>query len=203
MTADVTITTAGIKDALRVLNSVDKRARRAITTEYKELVNPLVKDAQTLVPQKAPLSGMNRSWTPEGSSYQVLPFDGNSKVSRPPKVPARWQQTASGRRQMGKWLQWQAGIKAYVSGKRPITSGSYTRNLAAFGVRWQGPAAVLFDTSGQSKTPQGARMVAALTARYGSPSRVMWRAYEQADQQVQHEIEKLMKRVMQQASQAM
>jgi hypothetical protein len=104
---------------------------------------------------------------------------------------------------MGKWLAWQKGMNAYVSGKKPITVGSYTRNLAAFGVKWQGPAAVLFDTSGQSRTLQGARMVAALTARYGAPSRVMWRAWKTAGPDVQDEVQQLINRIMHQASEAL
>ena len=202
MTVNTTITSVGVKDALRVINSIDKKARRAITTEYKEIVQPLLDDGRRLVPGKAPLSGFERSWTPNGSQYQVLPYTG-SKMSRPPRVPGSWQQSKQGRRQMGKWLAWQKGMNAYVSGKKPITVGSYTRNLAAFGVKWQGPAAVLFDTSGQSRTLQGARMVAALTARYGAPSRVMWRAWKTAGPDVQDEVQQLINRIMHQASEAL
>jgi hypothetical protein len=201
MTAETTITTAGIKDALRVLNSIDKKARRAITTEYREIVQPVVAQAQNFVPTKPPLSGMARSWTPEGSNYEVLPYSKSPK-QRPPKLTygANQMQAKEGRRQYGNWLQWNAGIRAYVSGKRPQSIGGYTRNLAAFGIKWQGPAAVLFDTSGQGATPQGQQMVAALTARYGKPSRVMWRAYERADREMQNKIEQLMKKIMREAN---
>jgi hypothetical protein len=201
MTADITITTAGIKDALRVLNSIDKKARRAITTEYKEIVQPVVAQAQNFVPNKPPLSGMGRSWTPDGSNYEVLPYSKSPK-QRPPQLTfgANQMQSRGGRREVANWLQWQAGIRAYVSGKRPQTMGGYTRNLAAFGIKWQGPAAVLFDTSGQGSTPQGQQMIRALNARYGKPSRVMWRAYERADRDLQNQVEQLMRKIMRQAS---
>jgi hypothetical protein len=107
-----------------------------------------------------------------------------------------------GRRQMVNWMKWQADQKAYVSGKKPRTVGDYTRNLAAFGVRWQGPTAILFDTSGQAKTPQGQRMISALSRRYGKASRVMWRAYQRADGEVQRELEQLVKKIMNDASDA-
>ena len=198
MPVEANITTAGIKDALRVLNDIDKRARRQITQDYKVIVQPLVEDAQRLVPKEAPLSGMDRNWAPAGRGA-VLPFGAGG--GRAPRVPRNWQQTAQGRRQMGKWLQWQAGIKGYVSGKRPVSVGGYTRNLAAFGVKWQGPAAVLFDTSGQSSTPQGAIMVAQLTRRFGSPSRVMWRAYQSSSMDIQDELNQLIREIMRRASQ--
>jgi hypothetical protein len=40
----------------------------------------------------------------------------------------------------------------------------------------------------------------ALTARYGSSSRVMWEAYEQRQNDVMSEMEQLVKRVMDEAN---
>ena len=185
----------GVKDALRELNDIDKKLRRQITRDYQEIVKPVVSQAKSYVPDVAPLSGFNRVWTPAGASGSVLPF-GSGGASRAPKIPRQWQQSPHGRRQMGKWLQWKYGIRGYISGKKPRTYNGYTKNLATFGIRWQGPAAVLFDTSANPNTPQGARMVAALNSRYGQPSRVMWRAYESADDKVQRELRNLVNRVM-------
>jgi hypothetical protein len=39
-------------------------------------------------------------------------------------------------------------------------------------------------------------MVAALNAKYGKPSRVMWRAYERQDEKVQREMRKLVNDIM-------
>ena len=196
MPVNNTIEVAGVKDALRELNDIDKKLRRQITRDYQKIVSPVVNTGKQLVPKKAPLSGMNRSWTPAGSSQPVLPFGANS-APRQPKSPGRnWQQSRGGRRRMGNWLAWQQGIRAYVSGKRPRTVGGYTRNLAAFGIRWLGSASVLFDTSGQADTPQGQRMVAALNARFGQPSRVMWRAYERESLDVQQEMRDLVNDIM-------
>lgn len=202
MTVNNTIEVAGLKDALRTLQSLDKSLRRQITKDYKEIVDPILKDAAKLTPTKAPLSGMDRSWTPQGSSYQVLPYTGAADSRAPRKPSAREMNFPGGRRQMVRWMVWAKDQKAYISGRKPRTVGDYTRNLAAMGVRWQGSAAILFDTSAQPRTPQGARMVAALTARFGKPSRVMWRAYQMADTQVQAELEELVKKIMRDASQA-
>ena len=195
MPVNNTIEVAGVKDALRELNDVDKKLRRQITRDYQEIVKPVVSQGKSYVPDKAPLSGMNRSWTPQGSSQPVLPFGGGG--SREPRRPSRADMNfPGGRRQMGRWLQWKHGIRGYVSGKKPRTFNGYTKNLATFGIRWQGPAAVLFDTSATPSTPQGARMVSALNSRYGRPSRVMWRAYESADDKVQRELRDLVNRIM-------
>jgi len=202
VTAQSSIEVAGLKDALRTLNELDKPLRRRITSDYKEIVQPILTDAKHLTPTKAPLSGFNRNWTPRGSSEPVLPYGGGGGSRQPRKPSKREMNFPGGRRQMVQWMKWQADQKAYISGKKPRTYGNYTRNLAAFGVRWQGPTAVLFDTSGQASTPQGARMIAALNSRFGNPSRVMWRAYQKADSQVQRELENLVKQIMRDAEQA-
>lgn len=190
------ISVVGVKEALRELNDLDKSARRQLTRDYRELVNPLVVDAKRHVPNEAPLSGMARSWTPRGASAAVLPYTGAARRGPSKPTEADMARSREARRQYSRWAQWDAGIKAYVSGKRPRTVGGTTRNLSAFGVRWQGPAAVLFDTAGQSSTPQGARLVSALTARYGAPSRVMWRAWNSAGPEVQEKVAELIERLM-------
>ena len=200
-TVETSITSAGIKDSLRVLNDYDKKLRRQITIEYKSIVSPMTQDAKELVPGEAPLSGWERSWTPSGAASPVLPFT-KSPRSRQPRLTygSRQMNSRGGRREYGQWLQWKQGINAYISGKRPQTLGNYTRNLAAFGIRWQGPAAVLFDTSKQAKTPQGQQMVAAIERKYGPPSRVMWRAYQRASLDIQNELRQLIAKINREAN---
>jgi len=199
---DNKIEVAGVKEALAELNKTQKKLRRAITVEYKEIMQPTVSKARNLVPTDAPLSGFNRAWTPNGGQGSVLPFQGGGQARAPRLPTAREINFPGGRRQYGNWLKWQAGLNAYISGKRPRTIGNYTRNLAAFGIKWQGPAAVLFDTSGQANTPQGRQMVSALTAKYGPPSRVMWRAYQQTDQDVQNQLKELVRKIMRSVNEA-
>lgn len=195
MSVSAEINVVGVKDALRELNTIDKRLRRQITKDYQEIVQPIVTDAKALVPEKAPISGFDRKWTPQGSSKPVLPF-GASGTDGPARPRKDWAQSKGGRKEMGDWNKWKAGIRAYISGKRPQTFGGYTRNLSAFGVRWQSRAAILFDTSAQSRTPQGAQMVQALTEKFGPPSRVMWKAYDASDTEVQYRLRKLVEKIM-------
>lgn len=167
------IEAVGIKEALAELQSINKRLRRAVTAEFKQIVQPLVDDAKVLVPRKPPMSGWQRSWTPTGNSGQrsrfpVLPYNPDAALA----------------------------IKPWVSGRRPRTVGGFTRNLAAFGVSWTDKSAVLFDFAGQAKTPQGNQMVDTLTARYGRPSRAMWLAYRQAGPDIQNEMVELVEKVM-------
>jgi hypothetical protein len=174
MPANPTIEVVGIKQALAELNTFDKKFRRGVTIRYRQIVQPMISDAKNLVPVKAPMSGFNRAWTPRGArTGQVLPWDTYNKQE----------------------------IKPFVSGKRPKTFGGYTRNLAAFGIRWGDRTAVLFDASGQSSTPQGAQMISTLGSRYGSPSRAMWRAYEQSSRDIQNDVAELVEDIFRQIGQ--
>lgn len=196
----------GVKDALRTLNDIDKKLRREITTNFKEIVDPIVKDGQALVPKKAPLSGFDRNWTPKGANGIVLPFQAG-RAPRQPKDPntvrGGWQHSRQGRRTMANWMIWQQKMNAFVSGKRPRMSNGYMKNLATFGVKWLGPASVLFDTSTVAHTPQGQRMVNALDARFGKASRVMWRAVEKSDGEVQQNVADFAENIVKQANEAM
>jgi hypothetical protein len=166
------IEVVGIKQALAELNTFDKKYRRGITSRYREIVQPMVSDAKNLIPVRAPMSGFNRAWTPRGgqSTEPLLPWD----------------------------LYGGRAVKPFISGKRPKTYGGYTRSLAAFGIRWGDRTSVLFDASGQSKTEQGAQMVATLGARYGSPSRAMWRAYNQSSRDIQNDVADLVEDIFRQ-----
>jgi len=60
VTVDVTV--LGIKDALKQINSIDPKLRRAITKEYKSIVAPIVKSAQEAYPELPPMSGWSRAY---------------------------------------------------------------------------------------------------------------------------------------------
>ena len=68
MSTSATLEVKGIKEALRDLNTIDKKLRRSLTVEYKEIVYPMVQEAISLVPSKAPLSGFDRNWTPRSNA---------------------------------------------------------------------------------------------------------------------------------------
>ena len=80
MTSQNPIEIVGLKDALKILNSMDKSLRREITTEFKSIMDPVIKDAVELIPTDAPLSGMSRVWVTK-SGTEILPWS-NVKARR-------------------------------------------------------------------------------------------------------------------------
>jgi hypothetical protein len=160
------IEVVGLKEALKTLNKIDKSLRREITKDYKRIVQPVIEDAKNLVPTKAPLSGMARSYKYR-SGFQVLPWSEGYNQKIIAKINTR-------------------NIKE--------TSGGDKVNVGTFMIQWQGATGTLYDT-----TMAGA-LGAALTARYGGRSRVMWKAYEQRRDEVLREMEQLVKRVMDEAN---
>lgn len=159
------IEVVGIKDALKTLNKIDKSLRREITRDYKKIVNPVIKDADSLIPSGVPLSGMARGWKLR-SGFQMLP-----------------------------WLPgYEQKIVAKINSRNMREYSGYKTNVGTFGIVWKGATGTLFDTA--MAGPLGR----SLTARYGSRSRVMWKAYERKDNNVITEMEALVKRVMNEAN---
>ncbi len=169
MAVSVDLDIVGIKDALAELNKIDKYARREITRDFRKLTQFVIDDAKAKVPLNAPISGFKRNWTTK-SGAQILPWDLNDNDD----------------------------IFAGVSGKRPKMFGGFMQNVATFYIKYRGATSILFDMSGAGKVPtvQGSNMVAGLSRRYGSPSRVLWPAYEQNKEQVEEEVRKLVDKVM-------
>lgn len=84
-------------------------------------------------------------------------------------------------------------IKAFTSGKKIRDTGlGFKQNVGVFGIRWTGPQATLFDQG-----RKGA-MADQLTRRYGSPSRLIWRAYEVKQIEVEQQVKDLVSDVMRQ-----
>jgi hypothetical protein len=52
----------GIKETLRTLNKLAPEIRRAYTKEYRKIVKPVVDQAKFMIPNAAPLSGMERGF---------------------------------------------------------------------------------------------------------------------------------------------
>jgi hypothetical protein len=173
---ETTIEAVGIKDALKVLNDLDKSARRAITRDYKQIVQSVVNDAQGNVPINPPMSGWNRQWKSK-SGFMLLPY----------------HQAATDT------------VKAGVSGRKPKNFGGFMQNLATFFVRFTGPTAVIMDMAGRGnvETTRGEAMVRTLNSRLnGGPSRILWKAYETHESDVKREMDNLVERVMREASEA-
>jgi hypothetical protein len=156
---------AGLKDALKTLNKIDRSLRQQITKDYKKIVQPVIDDANKLVPTGVPLSGMARNWQTK-SGFLMLPWIPGYKQKLIAKINTR-------------------NIKEF---------GGRLTNVGTFGIQWKGATGTMFDTS------MAGSLGRALTARYGSRSRVMWKAYEQRQSDVISEMERLVKRVMDEAN---
>lgn len=164
----------GVKEALRALNSIDKKARRQVTKDYAQIVSSVVQEAKQTTPQAPPLSGMRYSWKARRVS-PIFPWD-NAKSDR--------------------------AIKPFVSGKKPRKYGAFVSDIAAFGIKWTSPDALTLEFAGRGSVPtaKGREMVQALTRRYGTPGRVLWKAYMNHSDEVLRETEKLVKRVIAQVN---
>jgi hypothetical protein len=82
-------------------------------------------------------------------------------------------------------------IKAFTNARKVRqSSGGNLQNVGVFGVRWAGPQATIFDMARHGLLAQN------LTARYGSPSRIIYKSYEMMKNDVDKQIKELVNRVM-------
>lgn len=186
MTLGATMEVLGVKESLAILNALDKKTRRQITRDFAAIAKPMVDEAKRLLPGDAPMSGWKRA-------YNVGGYD--KKLARMARGVESWalERTTA-------LLPWDANaerrsIKAFTSGSK--------KKAAVFGMRWNDVTATLFDMSGHSTTPQGAQMVQTLGSRYGSPSRIMWKAYEMQSAEIQDQIKQLVERIINESSYAL
>lgn len=127
MTVDVSMEFTGLKDALRELNTMDKKLRRQITKDFKTIVQPIIGKAESMLPTGAPLSGMSRSWI--GKSGADIMSWNDIRVRK--------------------------NIKAFTSGKKIREApGGFSQNVGVFGIKWRGPQAELFDMAAKGTISQ-------------------------------------------------
>ena len=160
----------GLKEALRELNTMDKKLRRQITRDFKQIVQPVVGKAESMLPTGAPLSGMARSWI--GKSGADIMSWNDARVRK--------------------------NLKAFTSGKKVRDApGGFKQNLGVFGIRWLGPQATTLDMLAKGV------MADNLTDRFGPPSRIIYKAYESASDEVQQQVKDLVNKVMELTNNAM
>jgi len=80
-------------------------------------------------------------------------------------------------------------VKAYINTKAPKEVFGGKVNLSTFAVKWLGAASAFFDFSKSNQ------MGAALTAKYGDPSRVVWKQYEANKSDLETEMARIVDRV--------
>ena len=163
MAVDVGMEFSGLKEALKELNTIDKKLRRQVTKDFKQIVQPVVGRAESMLPSGAPLSGMSRSW--QGKSGADIMSWNDARVRK--------------------------NIKAFTSGKKIREApGGFKQNVGTFGIKWLGPQATLFDMAAKGTMSDN------LTARYGGPSRIIYRSYEMMKDDVDRQVKELVNRVM-------
>lgn len=82
-------------------------------------------------------------------------------------------------------------VKAFTSNKkvRDAPSG-FKQNLGVFGIRWAGPQATVLDIVAKGRMGQN------LTERFGTPSRIIYKAYDAAGSYVEEQVRELVNKVM-------
>jgi hypothetical protein len=172
---DLQLKVVGLKQAIKALNDIDKKARRQLTKDYKQIVDPVIQEAKRRVPKEAPISGWERNWKTR-SGRQLLPWVGTTA---------------------------ERFIKAKVSGKKPREYNGNMTNLAVFSVAFAGGINQAYDLAGRTSrgaTKAGANMIRGLEARHGKASRVLWPAYDMHREDVIKQIDVLITEVMRQTS---
>lgn len=196
MTVGATLEVKGVKEALAILNALDKSTRRQITRDFATIAAPMVQEAKRLLPGDAPMSGWNRAYN-VGGRERALARQA-ARFANPNRGRVReFAVTASSGESL---LPWNANaerrsIKAFTSGSK--------KKAAVFGMKWNDRTATLFDMSGHATTPRGEQMINVLSTRYGSPSRIMWKAYEMSANDIQEQLRQLVEKIMNESSYAL
>ena len=84
-------------------------------------------------------------------------------------------------------------IVAGTSGKKPKEFMGRMQNASVFFIRWKSPQATLLEMASKGKLGEQ------MEIKNGPPGRVLWRAWEQQETEVEQRVEQLVKKVMQAA----
>ena len=157
------IEVVGLKEALKELNTIDKKLRREITRDFQKIVQPVLGKAESMLPNNPPLSGMAKPWIGK-SGADIMSWQ-DARVRK--------------------------NLKAFTSGKKVRDApGGFRQNLGVFGIKWLGPQATALDMLAKGTMGDN------LTNRFGPPSRIIYKAYEAADEKVQSDVKDLVNKVM-------
>lgn len=188
-TVDTRIEIYGIKNALKELNKIAPTLRRQITKDYKQIVAGVIKDAQSIVPTIAPMTGMDKGWQ-TASGYEMLPDGGWNGVKM------------------------QKSYVAKISTRRVKEFRGTKENVGTFRIVLTGLVNTVFDIAGRKSsgtvkqrsrmgkhgkvvgTVGGPQMIAVLNSRYMRGSRTVWPSYQKNEAQVIDEMTKLVEQVM-------
>ena len=189
MAVDISVGVVGLKENLKQLNKIAPTLRRQITKDYAEIMQPVIDDVQKLIPDIPPVTGFYKGWK-TSSGAEMLPASGwnGNKAQKllKPKINTRKVKEFRGNvENVGTFGLVLKGLVNTVvdmagrqsAGNRDVFSrvGSHGRRVGAVG---------------------GPQLIAMLQGRYGGASRAVWAGYEKSKTELDHEMEKLVQRVM-------
>lgn len=157
---------SGLKEALKQIGKLDKSLRRELTKDFERAASPMVDAIRTAVPTSPPLSGF--------ATKSRMQWKRNETKSVKVKVDTR----------RAKYRNENSGAEWSNVGTVKITTT--TAALAIFDIA---------GTAGSGKSPQGEALIAGLQRRFGNPSRIMWPNAERKWQEVEGNLEQVIKRV--------
>lgn len=189
MGVDISVGVVGLKESLKQLNKISPTLRRQITKDYVQIMQPVVDTVQKIIPTIPPVSGMSKGWK-TSSGLEMLPASGwnGNKAQKLLKPKINTRKIKEFRGNVENVGTFGLVLKGYVntvvdmagrqsSGNRDVFSrvGSHGRRVGTVG---------------------GPLLIAMLQSRYGGASRAVWAGYERSKTELDHEMELLVKRVM-------
>ena len=177
MSLGIDLKPTGLKEALRTINSIDPKLRRAYGKQIRELGKVVVDAITPLVPSTAPMSGMENNartgW--KGGQTKNVVVKTNTRKARKRNITQ--------------------GAKYETIGT--ITVGTKGAALAITDIAGKGPNRT------RNRNPNRARpnMVEVLTARMGRPSRMVWAGGEKAIPEFERALQPVVKEVIYLANQ--
>jgi hypothetical protein len=181
----------GVKEALKELNKIAPTLRRQITKDYKKVVAPVIKDAQSIVPTLAPMTGMEGGWKTK-SGYEMLPASGWTGIKARTMYSAR------------------------INTRRVKEFRGNLENVGTFSITFKGLINTVFDIAGRKSsgtvnqfsrvgshgklvgTVGGPQMIAVLNSRYNRGSRTLWPSFERNRNEVEKQMTQIVEDVMKQ-----
>jgi hypothetical protein len=165
MTTVQMLEVSGLKEALKTVNSLDKKIRRQLTKDFENAADPMLQAMRAAVPAAPPLSGFATKSRTQWKKNETK----NIKL----KLDTRRARN----RNLAKGAQYESVGVVKI---RTMSPGLAILDMA--GKRG-------------SKSDRGAAMVENLTSRFGNASRIMWPSAEAKWQEVQNNFEPVIKRV--------
>ena len=159
----------GLKETLRDLNKLDKELSKEIRKDIRKVVQPLADAITASVPAGAPLSGMAHS--------------GRTGWQNRKKIAVKLD-TRRPRRYLDRPGRTVTNVVRVTTKDAPTAITDVAGKAGGSGAASKSP--------NQYRRPNFSRV---LTARLGPPSRFMWRTAEDKIQDVQKEMDPIIKRV--------